>query len=353
METINPHPTKPNTLPSMLTHIAPTKEKAIEEYGKLTNKIKVFTDRSCTNGQVGAAVVLYIDDRQVSALRFHLGPAEEHTVFKAEVVGLILAAHLLITSHKVTFPAVILIDNQAAIQASEHPTAKSGHYLCLHFRTLLRKVLNENKTTRQDVMVQWIAGHRDIKGNKDADREAKHAALNGNDASPKTDLPKFLHKKLPISTSAVKQKNKTELMALWKRQWTKSKRYAHLMHIDPSAPFKKFMKAIGYLPKSKAGTMYQMRSGHIVLNKHLHQIGRSDTPSCLQCNSGAQETVHHMLYECTCYDRECHVLRNKLWRDTLSTPYLLANKDRMQETLKFVEATGRLIALSGEGPIAY
>jgi len=200
----------------MLTHIAPTKEKEIEEYGKLTNKTKVFTDGSCTNGQVGAAAVLYIDNQQVSALRFHLGPAEEHTVFEAEVVGLILAAHLLTTSHEVTFPAVILIDNQAAIQASEHPAAKSGHYLCLRFRTLLRKVLSENKVTRQDVTVQWIAGHRDIKGNEDADREAKRAALNGNDASPKTDLPKCLHKKLPVGASAVKQKNKTELMALWK-----------------------------------------------------------------------------------------------------------------------------------------
>jgi len=124
------------------------------------------------------------------------------------------------------------------------------------------------------------------------------------------------------------------------------------MRIDPSAPSKKFMKAIGYLSKSKAGAMYQMRSGHIALNKHLHRIGRSDTPSCLQCNSGAQETVHHMLYECTRYNRERHVLRNKLGRDALSTPYLLANKDGMQETLKFVEATGRLIALSGEGLIA-
>ena len=98
--------------------------------------------------------------------------------------------------------------------------------------------------------------------------------------------------------------------------------------------------------------MYQMRSGHIALNKHLHRIGRSDTPSCLQCNSGTQETVHHMLYECMRYNRERHVLRNKLGRDALSTPYLLANKDGMQETLKFVEATGRLIALSGEGLIA-
>ena len=350
LETINPHPTKPNTLPPMLTCILPTKEKAIEEYGKLTSKTKVFTDGSCIDGKVGAAAVLYVDDRQISTLHFHLGSAEEHTVFEAEVVGLILAAHLLNTSHEATFPAVILADNQAAIQAGEHPAARSGHYLCLHFRTTLRTLLAANKITRQDITVQWIAGHRDVEGNEDADREARRAALKANDTSPKTDLPKCLHKKLPIGASAVKQKNKAELMALWKRQWSKSKRYAHLMRIDPSAPCKRFMKAIGNLPKFKAGTMYQMRSGHIALNKHLHRINRSDTPLCLQCNSGMQETVHHMLFECPRYDRERHVLRNKLGRAAISTPCLLANRDGMRETWKFIEATGRLKPTSSEGP---
>jgi len=334
----------------MLTCIAPSKEKAIEEYGKLTNKTKVFTDGSCIDRKVGAAAVLYVDDHQISTLRFHLGSAEEHTIFKAEVVGLILAAHLLTTSHEASFPAVILADNQAAIQAGEHPAARSGHYLCLHFRTILRTLLAANKITRQDVTVHWIAGHRDIEGNKDADREARCAALRESDASPKTDLPKCLHKKLPIGASAIKQKNKAELMEQWKHQWSKSKRCAHLTRIDPSAPSKRFMKAIGNLPKFKAGMMYQMRSGHIALNKHLHRINRSDTPLCLQCNQGTQETVHHMLFECTRYDRERHVLRNKLGRDAISTPCLLANKDGMRETLRFIEATGRLKTTSGEGP---
>ena len=147
METINPHPTKPNAIPPMMTHIALTKEETLEDHRNLTSRTKVYTDGSCTEGQVGAAVVLYIDDRKTSTLRYHLGSAEEHTVFEAEMVGLILAAHLLATSHESTLPATILVDNQAAIQASEHPTAKSGHYLCLHFRNIMCKVLTENKAT--------------------------------------------------------------------------------------------------------------------------------------------------------------------------------------------------------------
>ena len=96
--------------------------------------------------------------------------------------------------------------------------------------------------------------------------------------------------------------------------------------------------------------MYQLRSGHIALNKHLHRINSSDTPLCLQCKTNVPETVHHLLFECTRYSREHHILRNNLGREALSTSHLLADKDGIRETLKFIRATNRLRNLSGEGP---
>ena len=107
------------------------------------------------------------------------------------MVGLILATHLLDTSHEITLPVTILADNQAEIQASERPTAKSGHYLCLYFRNILRKVLSGNNPTCKDIMVQWIAGHRDIEGNEAVDTEAKWAALDENATSPLLDLVEY------------------------------------------------------------------------------------------------------------------------------------------------------------------
>ena len=123
------------------------------------------------------------------------------------MVGLILATHLLDTSHEISLPVTILADNQAAIQASERPTVKSGHYLCLYFRNILRKVLSGNNATHKDITVQLIAGHRDVEGNEAADAEAKQAALDKNATSPLPNLPKCLRTKLPIGVSAVKQKN--------------------------------------------------------------------------------------------------------------------------------------------------
>ena len=60
--------------------------------------------------------------------------------------------------------------------------------------------------------------------------------------------------------------------------------------------------------------------------------------------------VHHILFKCAHYARERHILRNKLGRKALSTSYLLVDKGGIRDTLKFVTATNRLQALSGEGP---
>ena len=353
IETIQTHPTKPNTLPPLTTRIASSKATSIEQLQELEGTTQVYTDGSCIEGQVGAAAVLYVDGRQVATLCYHLGPASEHTVFEAELVGLILAAHLLRTSEEVSFPATILADNQAAIQASERPAAKSGHYLCLSFRSLLRKTHRENGTTRKDITLQWIAGHHDVEGNEVADQAAKRAALNPRATSPRRLLPEPLHERLPVGISAAKQRYREEVLALWAKQWKTSKRYSHLSRIDSSAPSKRFLKIANHLPKSQTGILFQLRSGHVALNKHLHRLNCSDTPSCLQCEARPLETVHHFLFECPRYDRERHKLRNKLGRDALDTSYLLADKKGTKELLRYIAETGRIGRPSGEGPIEF
>ena len=68
-------------------------EESVMDFTQLSDQTLVFTDGSCTNGLIGASAVLYIDYNHIATLRHHLGGAEHHTVFEAEAVGLILAAH--------------------------------------------------------------------------------------------------------------------------------------------------------------------------------------------------------------------------------------------------------------------
>ncbi|KAE9407131.1 hypothetical protein BT96DRAFT_750408, partial [Gymnopus androsaceus JB14] len=51
-------------------------------------------DGSGYKGGVGAAAVLYRDGEEIETVRFRLGSDDDHEVFEAEIVGLILSLHL-------------------------------------------------------------------------------------------------------------------------------------------------------------------------------------------------------------------------------------------------------------------
>ena len=237
------------------------------------------------NGKVGASAVLYINNTQVAVLRYHLGKASEHTVFEAELVGMILAAHLLATIDDLPLLASVFVDNQAAILAGERSTSKPGHYLSIRFKEIIQEVHERRNLSKSDISIRRIVGHKNIRGNEEADKEAKRAATDENSSPPVDHLPLALKAKLPISTLALKQKH---------RERPSIQMADHLEQIQTMQPprknrrhgttlSKKFLKATGFLSKSHSGVLFQLCSGHIALNKHLYRIKRSDTPMlCLK-----------------------------------------------------------------------
>lgn len=56
------------------------------------------------------------------------------------------------------------------------------------------------------------------------------------------------------------------------------------------------------LPHRQASVCMQLRTGHIGLNKHLHRIGKAESPYCPVCKK-VEETVQHYLFGCPAY---CH-----------------------------------------------
>lgn len=351
IETIYPRPIHPDSHTPFNTSIAASKEDAIAEFRRCTTRTMIFTDGSSTNGKVGAAASLYVDFTHIATLRYHLGDDTEHTVFEAEAVGLILAAQLLLTRNEATFPVTIFADNQAVIRSGARPTAKPGHYLLFRFRNLVRHLQERKDLDDTSISLNWIAGHADIEGNELADREVKLAATRRDMASPCRDLPKTLWKRLPRSTSAVKQAHEAHLQAKWSDEWKTSTRYAHIKALDPSHTSKSFLRLTSCLRKTNTAVYIQLRTGHAPLNKHLHRIKKSATPHCLQCEDNQIETVHHYLFDCTRYDRERHILGQKLGHNALSTYHLLSNKSAQQALFGYIDSTKRLHATFGDIPI--
>ncbi|KAI5990750.1 hypothetical protein EDD15DRAFT_2388703 [Pisolithus albus] len=264
VETIKPCPVPPSASPLHCISIATDKDEAIAAQQELVDRTQIFTDGSGNNGLVGTAAVMYVDKRHVATLCYHLGPDTKHTVFEAEAVALVLAAHLLAMRNETTYPASILADNQAAIRAR--------HHILLDFRSKLCKISKMEKLSRNDLTVRWIAGHQNIEGNELADKEAKAVAEGTDKSSPVRHLPPKLCSPLPQSISALKQQHNSKVMSTWRKEWKHSPRYHCTSNIDPHLPSNVFLKLTGTLRKKQVGLYVQLRTNHAPLNQHLHRF---------------------------------------------------------------------------------
>jgi ribonuclease HI len=309
-ETIAPIRHYPKWEPDVVVHVAQKPEAAIIEDAAAQEDLRAYSDGSAVDGGVGGAAVLMRGDVVVRKRRFHLGSDKEHTVYEGELIGMILAVELLKEEGGIGTMA-LGVDNQAAIAATGAFNSKPGHYLMDIFHDDLRKLIPTHD--QRKLIVRWAPGHHDIPGNEAADEQAKIAARGDSSET----LPKSLTDKngapiiLPTSKSALNQqfgrKIQEEAASIMKH----SPRFPRLHEIDPSAPSKNFSLLVAELPRRHSSLLFQLRTGHAPLNKHLHRIAKVPNPTCQQCHQ-REETVHHFLIACPSYARQRHVLRNEI-----------------------------------------
>ena len=90
----------------------------------------MYSDSSGFEGGVGASALLYIKERLVKVLRVHLSSALEHTVYKAEWVGLVMGLHLLNgLNRQLTQTTVMGTDSQVVIRALGNQKSHAGQYI--------------------------------------------------------------------------------------------------------------------------------------------------------------------------------------------------------------------------------
>jgi ribonuclease HI len=119
--------------------------------------VQFFTDGSCIDGGVGAAAVMYKDRIACKTICKHIGSEKEHTVFGAELVGVIMGAHMA-RMERAEIGVTVGMDNQAAMKATTHEKQKLGQYLI----DILQRKLGRNLAQgRGECMtLRWIPGHK-------------------------------------------------------------------------------------------------------------------------------------------------------------------------------------------------
>jgi ribonuclease HI len=329
------------------TDIPDNKDSSKEKDKQAPENMKIYTDGSAHNGKVGAAAILTRNGKTEKILHYHLGSAEEHTVFEAELAGLLMGLHMIEANKKGNTSFSIGVDNQAAIKALSSRFDKPGHYLAAEaFRTAER--IRKKKGKKYSLTFRWTAGHSGIPGNEEADEEAKKAAEGKSTDAAK--LPKLLRKRLKISKSATIASAASERKKTWRREWLASPRYAKFKHFDSTLPSRKFIKLISNTKISRADTskIFQMRSGHAPLNVYLHRFKRKESAQCPACGA-PKETPQHFLLECPAYAHERWKIRPKKGDMETKFAELLANEKKIVALAHYMKATRRFELDEQEG----
>jgi ribonuclease HI len=270
------HPKERGSIPVRID-IPPNKEASKRADANATETIKVYSDGSVHDGKVGAAAILKRAGKPDRVLKIYLGTTEQHTVYEAELAGMLMGLHLIKTESMNKVKFVLNVDNQAALGAIQSGLNKSGQHIAVEVLKSAKQLNKNRGNSRFKLTFRWSAGHVGIKGNEAADKEAKEAA-DGVSSNSK-DLPPYLCKQIKYSLSAIRQAHNEEHKKCWKLAWSKSPRYKCLRFKDTLTPSsQKFLAYISNQEISRKNTshVFQLRVGHSPLNQYLHRFKRVD-----------------------------------------------------------------------------
>ena len=299
MEKIPPvrtHPKDRGLLPVRID-IPPNKDASKRADANATETIKVYTDGSAHDGKVGAAAILKRRGKPNRTLKLYLGTTEQHTVYEAELTGMLLGLHLIKTERSSKVKCALNVDNQAALSAIKSNLNKSGQHLAAEVLKTVKQINKSKGNSGYKLTFRWTAGHVGIPGNEEVDKAAKEAA--DGSSSDKKDLPPYLRKKIKHSLTATRQAHKEKLKTQWSDSWTKSPRFRRLRFQDLATPSsQKYLSYISIkdISRKTASRIFQLRVGHAPLNLYLHRFKRVDNPRCPACGHPKETPEHFLLY---------------------------------------------------------
>jgi hypothetical protein len=130
------------------------------------------------------------------------------------------------------------------------------------------------------------------------------------------------------------------------KQFKRSPRYARIKDIDESMPSAKFRKLTKFLPRKHASLLFQLRSRHAPLARHLHRLTKFPSPTCPCCGL-CDETVDHFLVFCPAHDEARRALHatNPLAH---FTSHLLSEPKLLPDLFKYIQRTRRFHTVYGD-----
>src|SRR5216117_1757163 len=179
-------------LPAITSISGLNKDKAAEEHERKLRQIPahdliIYTDGSGYGGHIGAA----IHSPTINVTKGeYIGIDNTHNVYAAELTAIQMAVTLFEGKIQEYSNVYVFTDNQSTIQTIQSPKQQFRQYIIKLILDIIDKI-HEAKPAC-NIHIEWVSGHKDIKGNEQVDQAAKTAA------TPNTTLPIIRTKSLKI-----------------------------------------------------------------------------------------------------------------------------------------------------------
>jgi ribonuclease HI len=314
----------------------PPKPQAIMDVHTDGAHVQVFSDGTARLEGVATAAVLMVNGRRKLLSGVRLGDKGDISILDAELAGILLATHLILSIPEVE-SATIFTDSQLAIRSLDGEVLGASASLVRAVSRAMKRVQARGRGTR--AIVQWCPGHRDVPGLELADREATLTAK-GKTFDPALIPPLLIDYKPPLNVNTIRDKIKEDSKDSAKLHWLTSDTGLKHTTLFPATDPHDFIYHTAKLPRARVTLLYRLITGHIPLRHHLFRIQAVDSPTCQTCHE-APETVAHFLMRCTAVADERYEALGARGRDYLHFNLFFSSSEALLPLFDFIRATGR------------
>ncbi|XP_045452977.1 uncharacterized protein LOC123662136 [Melitaea cinxia] len=240
------------------------------------NHYYLFTDGSKNQSDVGAAV---FDPQNASSVKFKIDC--NISIMHVELIAIAEAVSYIKSVDYRDF--VVFTDSRSALQHISHCGYPGFRGVPIAYDII--ETITELHTNNKNVTLQWIPSHIGIAENEKVDKLAREAGIDG---IPYQCLP--LYSDILIKLKAI-------VIKFWQEYFDERSKSKGIWYrtIQPTLCNHPWFLGAN-MSRSETVTAFRLRSGHIPLNSFAALMGKSTSPTCLECDK--IEDVLHIMAEC-------------------------------------------------------